>query len=60
MKTDSLRTVGVDLIIVVAWFGVVSFAWGIAGWPSSAYYLVVFGGILGFSLAGEPWGKSNR
>lgn len=44
-----------DLIILLAWVGVVSFAWGLFRWPTWTYYVVVFGGILVYSVATDPW-----
>ena len=44
-----------DLLLVAAWVAAVSIAWGAFGWPPWAYYPVVFGGIVGYALTGDPW-----
>ena len=48
-----------DLLFVAAWVGVVSFGWGVFRWPTGAYYLVVFGGIVLYSITGVPWVRSD-
>lgn len=55
----SWRAVAGDLLLVIAWVGVVWVAWGGLGWPNWAYYVVVFGGILAYSLSGDPWAPSD-
>lgn len=51
------RVVLRDLALVTAWVAVVSVAFRTLGWPTWAYSVVVFGGVLGYSLAGGPWGS---
>lgn len=50
-----LAGVIVDTVLVVAWIVAVTLAFRLAGWPLSAYYVVVFGGVIGYSLAVDPW-----
>ncbi|WP_090376060.1 hypothetical protein [Natronobacterium texcoconense] len=45
----------VDAVLVVCWIAVVTLAFRVADWPLSTYYVVVFGGIVVYSLALEPW-----
>lgn len=59
VRSIGWRTVLRDAILVIAWVGVVSVGWGLLRWPTWAYYVVVFGGIIGYSLASEPWGESD-
>lgn len=53
------RTLLRDAVLVVAWVGATSHGWGLLGWPAWAYYVVVFGGIVAYSLASEPWGDPD-
>lgn len=48
------RTVLFDAVMVAGWVAAVSFAWRWTPWPQWAYYAVVFGGILGYSLVLSP------
>lgn len=48
------RSVLVDLALVVAWFVAVSLVFAATGWPTWLYYLVVFGGVIGYSLGKGP------
>ncbi|WP_202614428.1 hypothetical protein [Halostella litorea] len=54
------RSLLVDLVLVVAWVVVVSVAFRVAGWPLLAYYAVVFGGVLGYSLRGRALASRLR
>lgn len=45
------RVVLRDLVLVTAWVAILSVAWGGLGWPLWVYYVVVFGGILGYTVA---------
>lgn len=47
------QTVLRDVILVATWVGAVSVAWGLQSWPTWAYYVVVFGGIVGYTLASD-------
>lgn len=49
------RAVSRDVLLVAAWVVAVSFAFRTLGWPTWAYYVVVFGGVVGYSLVGDPW-----
>lgn len=48
------RAVLVDVAVVAAWVAAISFAWRLVPWPTWAYYAVVFGGVLGYSLVVAP------
>jgi hypothetical protein len=37
----------------------VSVAFGVLRWPTWAYYLVVFGGVVAYSLVGDPWAPAG-
>ena len=43
-----------DLVVVVAWVAAASLAFRAFGWPSSLYYVVVFGGVIAYSVATGP------
>ncbi|AFZ72365.1 hypothetical protein [Natronobacterium gregoryi] len=45
----------VDGVLVVCLIVVVTLAFRVAGWPLSADDVVVFGGVMVYSLALEPW-----
>lgn len=45
----------VDVAVVLAWIAVVTATFRTAGWPLTAYYAVVFVGVLAYSLAIDPW-----
>ena len=45
----------VDVAVVIAWIAVATAAFRTAGWPVTAYYAVVFAGVLAYSLAIDPW-----
>lgn len=49
------RSVLFDLAVVVVWFAAVSFTFRANGWPSEPYYVVLFGGVIGYSLVSKPW-----
>ena len=48
------RSLLLDLAVVVAWVAAVSVAFRAVEWPVVAYYPVVFGGVVAYSL----WGRS--
>lgn len=43
-----------DLAVVFAWVLAVSFAFRALGLPTWLYYVVVFGGVVGYSLVTGP------
>ena len=45
------RSLAVDLVLVVAWVAATSFAFQTTDWPIWLYYVTVFGGVIGYSLA---------
>ena len=45
------RSVLYDLVVVLAWVLAVSLLFRTTGWPTWAYSLAAFGGVLGYSLA---------
>ena len=45
----------VDVAIVIAWIALATVAFRTTGWPVTAYYAVVFAGVLAYSLAIDPW-----
>lgn len=47
------RTVLFDLLFVLAWFGAVSVLFQQVGWPTWLYYVVVFGGVVGYSVVSD-------
>ena len=49
------RSLLLDFLLVVAWVAAISVAFRVAGWSRWLYYLVVFGGVLGYSLATDRW-----
>ena len=49
------RGIGLDLVLVVGWILVVSFAFRQIGWPTWLYYAVTFGGVIVYSLTTDPW-----
>ncbi|GAB3667490.1 hypothetical protein [Halopiger thermotolerans] len=58
------RTIGdtalrylVDLAIVAVWVVAATVVFRTAGWPVAAYYVVVFGGVIGYSLLVDPWSR---
>jgi len=54
------RSLLVDLCVVVAWVAVASLVFRAAGWSVLAYYAVVFGGVLAYSLAGPRVARRVR
>lgn len=46
------RTLIADLVLVTAWVVAVSVGSQIVGLPAWLYYVVVFGGVVAYSLAG--------
>lgn len=45
----------VDLAVVLAWVAVATVAFRAAGWSVTAYYAVVFAGVILYSLVIDPW-----
>lgn len=45
------RRVLLDLLFVVAWFAAVSLVFRAVQAPTWLYYVVVFGGVVGYSIA---------
>lgn len=44
-----------DLLLVATWIVAITIVFRLMGWPTTLYYLVVFGGVLGYSLVSDPW-----
>lgn len=44
-----------DLAVVVTWVLAVSFGFRVLGIPTWFYYVVVFGGVVGYLFATGPW-----
>lgn len=44
-----------DLAVVAVWIGAMTLVFRTAGWSVTLYYVVVFVGIVGYSLAIDPW-----
>ncbi|AEH36317.1 hypothetical protein [Halopiger xanaduensis] len=57
MVGDTAARYLVDLAVVVVWVVAATVVFRTAGWPVTAYYLVVFGGVLGYSLLIDPWAR---
>lgn len=55
-----LRALLRDLLFVATWVTVVSVGWRIPRWPAWAYYVVVFAGIVLYSLATARFARSAR
>lgn len=53
-ETLSWRTVLRDLVVVTLWVLLVTFVFRAMGWPQWLYFLVAFGGVIGYSLVGGP------
>lgn len=53
---DAVRYL-VDLALVAAWVVAATVVFRATGWPVAAYYGVVFGGVLGYSLLVDPWSR---
>lgn len=59
----SFRTVLRDLAVVLAWFVAATLVFRATGWPVAWYYLIVFGGVVAYTLLFDPWdgeGESTR
>lgn len=52
------RSVLADLAVVLMWFTAVSFGFSVTSWPTWLYYLVVFGGVVGYSLRATRSGQA--
>ncbi|WP_135534255.1 MULTISPECIES: hypothetical protein [Halostella] len=48
------RVLVLDLVVIVAWVGVVTFAFEGAGWPIWLYYAVIFSGVIMYSVGIGP------
>lgn len=59
MIGDTAARYLVDLAVVVVWVVAATVVFRTAGWPVTAYYAVVFGGVLGYSLLVDPWSRVN-
>lgn len=44
-----------DLLLVATWIVAITTVFRLMGWSTTLYYLVVFGGVLGYSLVSDPW-----
>lgn len=53
-ETLSWRPVLRDLVVVVLWVLLVTFVFRAMGWPHWLYFVVAFGGVIGYSLVGGP------
>lgn len=49
------RSILGDLVLVIIWVVVVSFTFRATNWPMWLYYVVVFAGVIGYSLMNEWW-----
>lgn len=43
-----------DFVVVTLWVLLATFVFRATGWPRWLYFLVAFGGVIGYSLAADP------
>lgn len=54
LGTIPWRRLLVDLVVVVGWVAAVSLLFRVTGWSRWVYYVVVFAGVVGYTLATGP------
>lgn len=57
---NTAPTLLVDLAVVLAWIAAMTLLFRTAGWSLTLYYVVVFVGVLAYSLAIDPWRRIGR
>ncbi|EMA30563.1 hypothetical protein [Halobiforma nitratireducens] len=57
---ERTTTLLVDVAVIVAWIVAATVAFWLFEWPVTSYYIVVFGGVIGYSLVADPGDWTGR